>query len=77
MTRNEANVRHNYATFSGAMEPFDIAFHTSATQEGLQMAIDCVGMEGRVVEMSWYGARPVTLHLGGDFRYRWLSARDN
>lgn len=50
-----------------AIEPFDIAFHSSATQEGLQTAIDIVGKEGRIIEMSWYGNRPVTLNLGGDF----------
>jgi threonine dehydrogenase-like Zn-dependent dehydrogenase len=50
-----------------AIEPFDIAFHSSATQEGLQTAIDIVGMEGRIIEMSWYGNRSVTLDLGGDF----------
>ena len=47
--------------------PFDIAFHTSGTQEGLQTAIDLVGLEGRVVEMSWYGRKAVTLDLGGEF----------
>lgn len=47
--------------------PFDIAYHTSATATGLQTAIDLVGMEGRVVEMSWYGNMPASLHLGGEF----------
>jgi len=45
----------------------DVAFHVSATEAGLQAAIDGVGPEGRVVEMSWYGDRPVALHLGRDF----------
>ncbi len=48
----------------------DIAFHASATGPGLQAAVDAVGEEGRVVEMSWYGDRPVVLHLGGDFHQR-------
>lgn len=52
---------------SEAIAPFDVAFHTSATQEGLQTAIDLVGLEGRVVEMSWYGNRHVSLSLGGEF----------
>lgn len=46
-----------------------VAFHTSATSEGLQLAIDAVGFEGRVVELSWYGARPVTLQLGETFHH--------
>ena len=50
-----------------ATEPFDVAFHSSATQAGLQSAIDLVGLEGKVIEMSWYGNRSVTLELGGDF----------
>lgn len=50
-----------------AIAPYDVAFHTSGTQEGLQTAIDLVGMEGRVIEMSWYGNKPVTLNLGAEF----------
>lgn len=45
----------------------DIVFHTSATGAGLQLALDCVGFEGRIVEMSWYGDSAVTLPLGGAF----------
>lgn len=46
---------------------FDVAFHASGTGAGLQGAIDAVGFEGRVVDLSWYGDRPVTLALGGTF----------
>lgn len=56
----------------------DIAFHTSATAAGLQAALDAVGMEGRILEMSWYGDRPVELRLGLDFhqgRKRILSSQ--
>ncbi len=48
---------------------FDLAFHTSATGSGLQTALDAVGMEGRVVELSWYGARELKLQLGTEFHY--------
>ena len=47
-----------------------VAFHASGHGEGLQTALDAVGFEGRVVELSWYGTREVTLALGGDFHYR-------
>jgi threonine dehydrogenase-like Zn-dependent dehydrogenase len=47
----------------------DIAFHCSATESGLQSAIDGVGLEGKVIELSWYGSKPVSLKLGGDFHY--------
>ncbi|MGC6486867.1 MAG: hypothetical protein ACON4Z_04420 [Planctomycetota bacterium] len=46
---------------------FDRALHTTATGAGLQAAIDAVGFEGAVVELSWYGDEAVTLHLGGTF----------
>ena len=46
---------------------YDLAFHVSGHAEGLQTAIDNVGCEGRVVELSWYGTRPATLRLGGTF----------
>lgn len=46
---------------------FDVAFHASATSEGLQRSIDAVGLEGTIVEASWYGTRGVELNLGGTF----------
>ncbi len=49
-----------------------IVFHTSATGDGLQTAIDSAAFEGRVVELSWYGARAATVHLGGAFHSRRL-----
>ncbi len=45
----------------------DVAFHTTATGAGLQAALDAVGFEGRVVELSWYGTTAVELRLGGGF----------
>ncbi|MCK5941443.1 MAG: dehydrogenase [Planctomycetes bacterium] len=48
-------------------ETFDHALHTSASDSGLQLAIDAVGFEGQVVELSWYGDRPVSVQLGGSF----------
>lgn len=48
-------------------ESFDMAFHASGTFAGLQLAIDKVGFEGRVIEISWYGEQRVSLHLGGSF----------
>ena len=45
----------------------DIAFHTSAQQEGLETAMNSVGQEGMVIELSWYGDRPIQVRLGGMF----------
>jgi len=47
-------------------------FNTSASGQGLQMAIDLAGFEARIIEMSWYGEREVTLKLGGGFHSRRL-----
>jgi threonine dehydrogenase-like Zn-dependent dehydrogenase len=49
---------------------FAIALHTSGTALGLQAAIDAVGFEGRVIDLSWYGQRPVSLQLGGAFHWQ-------
>ena len=49
---------------------FDVSFHASGSSTGLQCAIDSVGFEGRVVELSWYGEKSVTLELGGAFHYQ-------
>ncbi len=50
---------------------FDLAFHTSGTSQGLQQAIDSVGREGTVVELSWYGTHTTSLSLGAGFhRFR-------
>ena len=46
---------------------FDIVFHTSANESGLQTAIESVGFEGKVIELSWYGKRPVSIQLGTSF----------
>ncbi len=51
-------------------EPFDVAFDTSGSDSGLQAAIDGIGVEGRVVAVSWFGAEPARLNLGGSFHSR-------
>lgn len=49
-----------------------VVFHTSATGAGLDTAINAAAFEGRIIEMSWYGSRPATLHLGAAFHSRRL-----
>lgn len=48
---------------------FDIIFHTSSSDTGLQYALDHVKKDGSVIEMSWYGEKQSKLHLGGHFHY--------
>lgn len=50
----------------------DVVFHASATESGLQTALAMAGFEGRVVEMSWFGGKPVAVPLGGRFHSRRL-----
>lgn len=49
---------------------YDVAIHATGTAEGLQLAIDSLGFEGRVIDLSWYGATPVTLDLGSSFHHQ-------
>jgi threonine dehydrogenase-like Zn-dependent dehydrogenase len=55
-----------------APQDADIVFHASATATGLNTAIKCAGLEGTIVEMSWYGDKPVAAELGGAFHSRRL-----
>jgi 2-desacetyl-2-hydroxyethyl bacteriochlorophyllide A dehydrogenase len=50
----------------------DLVFHASASAAGLDTAIGCAGLEGTIVEMSWYGDKPVEVGLGGAFHSRRL-----
>jgi threonine dehydrogenase-like Zn-dependent dehydrogenase len=49
-----------------------VVFHASATAAGLATAINSSGFEGTIVEMSWYGDKPVQVDLGGAFHSRRL-----
>ncbi len=50
----------------------DVVFHASASAEGLDCAIARAGLEATIVEISWYGAKPVQVNLGGAFHSRRL-----
>ncbi|MGF1649431.1 MAG: zinc-binding alcohol dehydrogenase [Hyphomicrobiaceae bacterium] len=51
----------------------DVVFHTTATPEGLQSAIETAGFEATIVEMSWFGTRTAPIVLGGAFHSRRLN----
>src|SRR5207253_11309785 len=56
--------------FHAIAEPaadYDLAFGASGAAEEVQLALDAVGDEGRVVELSWLGTQEVRLQLGGTF----------
>jgi threonine dehydrogenase-like Zn-dependent dehydrogenase len=50
----------------------DVVLHASATSAGLNTAIASAGLEATIVEMSWYGSKPVQVDLGGAFHSRRL-----
>jgi threonine dehydrogenase-like Zn-dependent dehydrogenase len=50
----------------------DVIVNASASGEALATAIHHAGMEATLVEASWYGAKSVTLPLGGAFHSRRL-----
>ena len=49
--------------------------HASGNPAGLAAALRLAGIEATVLEMSWYGAQPVTLALGEAFHSRRLDLR--
>jgi NADPH:quinone reductase-like Zn-dependent oxidoreductase len=51
----------------------DLVFHASASQDGLNLAFSLAGYEAMVIELSWYGAKPVTVELGGAFHSQRLA----
>lgn len=50
----------------------DVVIHTSATADGLALALDIAGQDATIVEASWHGDAQVSLPLGGAFHSRRL-----
>lgn len=55
----------------------DLVVHASGTSAGLQLALDLLRFEGTVLDLSWYGTRPVELALGGAFHSGRLRIRSS
>ena len=62
----------NFALPSAARTERDLVFHASATEAGLNTSLGLAGPEASVVELSWYGDRPVSVALGGAFHVQRL-----
>ncbi|MFD5700189.1 zinc-dependent alcohol dehydrogenase [Streptomyces lasiicapitis] len=67
----------SFADPAQASDDCDLVFHASATQAGLRRSLELLAPEGSVVDLSWYGDRPVTLPLGEFFHSRRLSLRSS
>jgi threonine dehydrogenase-like Zn-dependent dehydrogenase len=61
-----------FALPTSAPREADLVIHTTATAEGLTLALECAGDDATVVEASWFGAEKVALPLGGAFHARRL-----
>jgi len=61
-----------FAGVEGAPTDCDVVIHTSATSQGLALALDCAGQEATIVEASWHGSTPTAIPLGGAFHSRRL-----
>jgi threonine dehydrogenase-like Zn-dependent dehydrogenase len=61
-----------FATPDTASGECDIVFHSSASEAGLATALRLAGFEARLIELSWYGNKPVAVPLGEAFHQRRL-----
>ena len=66
-----------FALPDAAPRACDVVLHASGAAAGLTTALAAAGLEARVVELSWYGDRQVTLSLGADFHAQRLSVRSS
>lgn len=64
-----------FATPADAPDGQDLVFHASATAAGLTLALRLLRAEGEVIELSWYGDRPVSVPLGEAFHSGRLAVR--
>jgi threonine dehydrogenase-like Zn-dependent dehydrogenase len=64
-----------FASPSQAAGDCDLVVHASATEAGLARSLELLAFEGEVIELSWYGDRPVRVPLGEAFHSRRLTVR--
>ncbi len=55
----------------------DVVIHASGAPSGLDTALSLAGFEATVVELSWYGDRPVTAALGKAFHAQRLTIKSS
>jgi len=67
----------DFALPDQARADVDLVVHESGHPDGLGLALTLAGFEATVLEMSWYGTRPVTVPLGEAFHARRLTIRSS
>ena len=55
----------------------DLVIHASGRAEGLRAALGAAGVEGTIIDASWYGSSEVSLPLGEAFHSRRLTIRSS
>lgn len=65
----------DYAPPDSAREDNDLVFHASGVPAGAATALRLAGFEATVLELSWFGAAPVSLPLGEGFHAKRLTLR--
>lgn len=65
----------DFALPADAVEDCDLVVHASATSAGLARSLELLAPEATVLELSWYGDRPVSVPLGEFFHSRRLVVR--
>ena len=66
-----------FATPATARPDADLVLHASGQPAGLATALRLAAFEATVIELSWYGSRPVALPLGEAFHARRLQLRSS
>ncbi|GLY97955.1 zinc-binding alcohol dehydrogenase [Actinoplanes sp. NBRC 103695] len=66
-----------FASPADALGDCDVVIHASATSAGLARSLELLATDATVVELSWYGDRPVTVPLGEFFHSRRLTVKSS
>jgi threonine dehydrogenase-like Zn-dependent dehydrogenase len=67
----------SFAAPDAATADADIVFHVSGAAAGLATALRLAAFEATVLDLSWYGDRPVAVPLGENFHSRRLVLRSS
>ncbi len=69
--RRDIATKQNFNVVTGAHPKlkYTISYNTSGSGSGLQQALNNTAIEGKVVELSWFGQKTVSLELGESFHY--------
>lgn len=66
-----------FSAFDHAARNRDVVVHASGSSEGLDAALTLAGFEATVLELSWYGDRPVHVSLGKAFHAQRLTLKSS